>query len=253
MKKNRFLKIYLLVIVLCYTFFFNADSLLYGNITVTATSIGSTSSYEDREVTLIRWDYSESQNIMEVELSIQNYAYDGINDYDFTCVIRPSSNVTITQIISNDNYIVLQISNIPSDFLEISLRMSIENAEDTLKLYTTSENVTSVNYIEAKTLVEYQIDSLYRNIEDYTAEILAIEEFIEDAEFTIENIKQSILSDEATKQYKSYDEVKEINEQISEKNKLISDKETLIANYKIQQVELNAKIENILTQIEELE
>lgn len=252
MKKNNILRIYLAVIVVCYAFFFNADMLLYGSVTATASSTGTVMTYESRNITINRWEYSPTQNLMEIELSVENLAYDGINDYDFTCVIRPTTEATITQIISEDNYIVLQISDIPEDFIEVSLRLSVETSNETLKMYTTIDEIDIVDNLEVKTLLEYQIDALYRSITDYESQIDELYAQIESEENTITNIESSILTDEESKQYKTDDEVETINDNIEEKYKLITEKEALISSYKLQIIELNTKIDNIVIQISNL-
>lgn len=252
-KHNLAIAIFLVFTLSVYAFFFTANNWLYESINVKATTIGSSQTFENRTVTIGKWEYSEVQNLMEIELAIDNLAYDGIDEYDFSVAINPSTkNAEIVEIISKDNYIVIQIENVPENFTEISLRMSFDGASDTLKLYTNKEEVTYVDELLVKTYAEYQIDGIYRNIESYENQITSYQDLIEDEETTITNIQKSILTDEESKAYKTEEEIAEINSSISSKYSTIETKQKLIISYNYEIEQLEEKIENAQNQIKDL-
>ncbi len=252
LKKNFFLYSFLTLVIVGYSFFFVGGNFMFDNVRVEASTIGKVFEHEKRNITLLRWDYSKEQQLMEVELSVQNLAYDGINDYEFTCELRPSSDVSIKQIISEDSFIVLQIENIPSDFTEISLRFIVPGTNTWLRLYSNKEAINYVDTLTAKSLVEYEIDSLLRTIENHEKDISELDNLIKDKETEIENITASILSDEERKKYMTADEIEDINKTIDDRKELISSSQALIQNYQLQINEIRAKIDNINKQIEDL-
>ncbi len=253
-KKNNFIWIYLSIVLLIYILFFVSGNLFFSNIRTSATELNSTLNYQSRNITLLRWDYSEEQHLMEVELEVQNLAYDGINDYEFSCLFRPETKVNITQIISEDDYIILQIEDVPINFNESSLRLTLPDSNaDSLKFYTNSIAVNRVSNLYQKSLTEYMTDRLYRDISMYEENIAALDERSEESKKTIENILLSIQSDEENKKYKTAAEIEEIETLISAKEEDIKSEENLIKSYEKEKTELLSKIDNAYKEITDLE
>ena len=161
-KRNRniFFSIVLFLFIGGYTVFFTSRFWLRipvqsGN----ATKIGTTVDWNDREVKLIRWEYSKQQNEMEVELDITNKRYDGINRYKFSAVDLNGNPLYVDKIIEEDDWIVLQIKDLPSRWSDISLRMDMpkEREDTTLKLYSSLQDVKKVGKIEKRSRTEYKV------------------------------------------------------------------------------------------------
>ncbi len=253
MKKNTFLKIYLAIIVLGYAFFFSSSSLFFSGITVEATKINSTLEYKNRFITLLRWEYSESQDLMEVELEIENLAYDGIDDYNFTALFKPStSDIVIDKVINEENYVVIQIKNIPKNFVDLSLRMAIEDSEENIRLYTNKEEISRVDSLESLTLNEYRINMLEREIAEFENQIIDFENKIDEEIQTILNIQKSIEHDIESKKYSTADEIETINNNIRTKEENIKSRHDTIANLERKIKETESKIANSMLNIEEL-
>ena len=101
------------------------------------TKIGVTNSWEDREVTINRWQYSETQQLMEIDLDVANKSYDGINKYKFSAMDLKGNKLKCDVMIEEDDWIILRISGIPKRWSDVSLRMEMpDGTGDRLKLYT---------------------------------------------------------------------------------------------------------------------
>lgn len=77
------------------------------------TNIGEENKWEDRYITINRWQYSENQHLMEVDLTVENKSYDGINKYKYSAVDLMGNVLKCEAKIEEDNWIVLRISDIP--------------------------------------------------------------------------------------------------------------------------------------------
>ena len=225
--KNLIILIYISTMISGYVFFFFISSFFTSGVKIQATAINTQIEYEKRNITLLRWEYSAEQELMEVELSIENLSFDTIDDYDFDVAVRPSAKTTIKKIIADRDYVVLQIADIKNNFTEVSLRMSIPGKEK-LKLYTNKNEVVRVDNLVVKGKTEYQIALLERNIESNNNQILEIDNIIKEYTGTIEYLKSSIIADEESKKYKTADEIEDINNLISNKNAEIENLENKI-------------------------
>ena len=71
------------------------------------TNIGEENKWEDRYITINRWQYSENQHLMEVDLTVDNKSYDGINKYKYSAVDLMGNVLKCEAKIEEDNWIVL--------------------------------------------------------------------------------------------------------------------------------------------------
>lgn len=177
--RNGFYVSLLVLIIGGYLFFWNSKSLFQKNeITVTPTELGTEISYKDREIKLIRWDYSETQNLCEIELDIMNTAFDGQKEYAFKAYYRQDGKeeeLKVKEIIHDATSAVVHLMDVPQDYAEICLHLIISDQNDTtpLKLYATRDSVCSVDDIKELTREEYQRERILLQINEYE---LTIEE-----------------------------------------------------------------------------
>lgn len=151
LKKNKDAVRFLIIIFFFvggYTFFFSSMYWMPSSADASyLTKLGEVSQWNDREVTINRWEYSEKQCAMEVELSVGNKSYDGKNRYQFSAQDLRGRVLDCETRVEEDDWIIIRIKNIPSKWSDISLRMEIKGDDkDRLKLYT---NIVDVDKVEA--------------------------------------------------------------------------------------------------------
>lgn len=83
--------------------------------------------WNDRKITLIRWDYAPAQELMEVEIGVVNTTFDGGDAYDWTARLPSGKELEVMPVLEESDWVVLQIKNVPDKFAEISLRMEMPN------------------------------------------------------------------------------------------------------------------------------
>lgn len=223
-KRNRniFFSIVLFLFIGGYAVFFTSRFWLRipvqsGN----ATKIGTVVDWNDREVKLIRWEYSEQQKEMEVELDITNKRYDGINRYKFSAVDLNGNPLYVDKIIEEDDWVVLQIKDLPSRWSDISLRIDMpkESEDTTLKLYSSLQDVKKVRKIVKRSRTDYQLLRCDSQIADYNKKIQKAEQ--KQGKLNQENLRiDDKIAELKEKEVYQTDEEKENTEQ------LISDAES---------------------------
>ena len=199
---NRLLIGVFVVFIFSYFIFFTSLQWMptaYKDINV--TKLGSVIEGNDRKITLLEWDYSERENKMEIVMDMQNMSVDGINDYEFIAVERNKGNLNTKIVFEDTTMFVVEITEIPRKFAEISLRMESKNKDEEfipIKLYTSKKDVSKVDSIPKKSSKEYSqaaCDSRIKIAKDeISSELVKIKEnktIITNAEAQIEKIKQS--------------------------------------------------------------
>lgn len=186
--KNFIIRAFIIFLFLGYGFFFT--STLWGdNEAVKATPYADVIIKHDRNLTLDTWKYSKDQNLMEVQLSIQNNALDGYDQYTFKAIDKEHGFLTVDPILEAPDLIVLQF-HVPSSWQSLSLQLYFPDevaSGDFQSFYMNRESVESVS--EIKTLSEngYRIEKCKRDI-TYT------EKAIQEAQKKIEDNNNRILT-----------------------------------------------------------
>ena len=91
-----------------YAFFFSSMYWMPASVDASyLTKVGIENTWNNRHITITRWDYSEEQGVMEVELSVENKSYDGKNTYDFSAVDLRGRKLTIDTQVTDTDWIVL--------------------------------------------------------------------------------------------------------------------------------------------------
>ena len=177
-RKGNFALFGLLTILIAgYMFFFSSTVWMPTNLSAQLqTPLNENVQWGDRTLQLIRWDYCEAEQIMEVEINIENNSYDGKNHYRYSAVDRSNEQLTVDTIIEDSNWIILRINNVKEEFGEVSLRLDMpENTDNTLKLYTNVNAVNRVAELKKRDRRGYQRLSLKRKAEAYEKEIQSLE------------------------------------------------------------------------------
>lgn len=225
----------------------------YKNIDI--TPIGSVVSQNNREVTLISWSYCRDERKMEVLLGISNTAYDGNDTYEWSAEDKDAGSLKVTPIIEERNFVVLQLTDLPSRITVISLRMDQSKIQDfeTIRLYAApDQNMKSVADIKVKSKEEYQIQQIQSEIELANETISDLEEEIRKNKSTIRNLNTAINDAESDLQYQTSSEMESTNQKISTLRSQKKNANEAIDTAKNKIQELNEKIENLNKEIDSI-
>ena len=225
----------------------------YKNIDI--TPIGSVVSQNNREVTLISWSYCRDERKMEVLLGISNTAYDGNDTYEWSAEDKDAGSLKVTPIIEERNFVVLQLTDLPSRITVISLRMDQSKIQDfeTIRLYAASDrNMKSFADIKVKSKEEYQIQQIQSEIELANLSISDLEEEIRKNKSTIRNLNTAINDAESDLQYQTSSEMESTNQKISTLRSQKKNANEAIDTAKKKIQELNEKIENLNKEIDSI-
>lgn len=225
----------------------------YKNIDI--TPIGSVVSQNNREVTLISWSYCRDERKMEVLLGISNTAYDGNDTYEWSAEDKDAGSLKVTPIIEERNFVVLQLTDLPSRITVISLRMDQSKIQDfeTIRLYAAPDrNMKSVTDIKVKSKEEYQTQQIQSEIELANETISDLEEEIRKNKSTIRNLNTAIKDAESDLQYQTSSEMESTNQKISTLRSQKKNANEAIDTAKKKIQELNEKIENLNKEIDSI-
>ena len=140
-----------------YLFFFTSMYWMPDNGTAKRlTKLHEVIEWNQRDLSLLRWEYSEEQQLMEVELEIINKEFDPDNEYEFSAIESSGQRMKVEVVLKEPDWIILQIKDIPKRFREISLHMEMEHDENkgVVRLYTNRNDVKRVSDIHEKTRKE---------------------------------------------------------------------------------------------------
>lgn len=249
---NTVLTLYIILIIAGYGIFLTSKLWLWDSSElVNPSKLNNTWSWEDREVTLLEWDYAKDQKMMEVQINVKNLSVDGINQYTFSALDRDKGYFPTEVVINENGFIVVRITGIDEKWSQISLRMNLDGKEDVtpLKMYTNKEAVAMVDNIEDLTFDGYMIEKLNNIIALYNEEISSLNIMIEEQQNVITNCNANIAALEAEKEYQTDQEQSETLQLISKIQGEIQTAENNIGNYQAEIEEYQKRIENAKLQI----
>lgn len=244
----------IIVIVSGYLFFFSSKWWMpVGSDVSFYTKPGEIQDWNDREITLIRWDYCENDRSMEIELDIKNNSFDGINKYVASATDINEGFIDIAKVVEEPDWIIIKLSDVPKRWSEISLRLGMtEDDDEPCKIYT---NIVKVNHVEKlgkSDITGYRIQRFEIEIEHYEKEISENILEIEKKKKLNESITQEIQRLEADKKYETEQQIISTNEIISNARMQINANNGAIQEFEQKNMELTRRIEKIQEQIEEL-
>lgn len=162
---------------------------------------GEDITWQDRTFTIFRWEYEKEGGVMEVELDVENNAFDGQDLYEFEAADRMGDELTVVPVIEEPDWIVLRIEGVDESFSEMSLRVRVAGAQsqDPLRLYTNANDVDTVSVLDKKSRAGYKKERIVREIEKYKEQIQEKEKKIESLTGRTNQMEEEInrLSQEA--------------------------------------------------------
>lgn len=255
-RNKRYFQRIMIALIAFYSIFFTSNIWLrsdYSNIDI--TPIGNVVTGNNREVTLISWNYCSDDKKMEILLGISNTSYDGNDTYAWTAEDRATGSLTVNPIIQTRNFVVLQLVNLPSRISVISLRMDNPDIKEfeTLRIYgDPKRNITSVSSIQEKTENEYHVQQLQSEINIVTQNIENLQEEINTNQEKIQNLNYAIKEAENDLQYQTTSEIESTNQKISSLRSQKKGLADIIDNNKSKIQELQQKIENLNQEIKNI-
>ena len=255
-RNKRYFQRIMIALIAFYSIFFTSNIWLrsdYSNIDI--TPIGNVVTGNNREVTLISWNYCSDDKKMEILLGISNTSYDGNDTYTWTAEDRATGSLTVNPIIQTRNFVVLQLVNLPSRISVISLRMDNPDIKEfeTLRIYgDPKRNITSVSSIQEKTENEYHVQQLQSEINIVTQNIENLQEEINTNQEKIQNLNYAIKEAENDLQYQTTSEIESTNQKISSLRSQKKGLADIIDNNKSKIQELQQKIENLNQEIKDI-
>lgn len=255
-RNKRYFQRIMIALIAFYSIFFTSNIWLrsdYSNIDI--TPIGNVVTGNNREVTLISWNYCSDDKKMEILLGISNTSYDGNDTYAWTAEDRATGSLTVNPIIQTRNFVVLQLVNLPSRISVISLRMDNPDIKEfeTLRIYgDPKRNITSVSSIQEKTENEYHVQQLQSEINIVTQNIENLLEEINTNQEKIQNLNYAIKEAENDLQYQTTSEIESTNQKISSLRSQKKGLADIIDNNKSKIQELQQKIENLNQEIKDI-
>lgn len=253
--KNSVLIIFLVIFVGGYAAFFTSP--LYMPTDTSEYRVTELNTFNEldseHKFSIARWQYSEEQHRMEVELDIENTAYDGMTDYRVQVRTDPSSRPTVNKIINESTLLILQIDNVQDNFKIISLQIALpDDNENILRLYTNPEAVERVDTLDILTRTEYQINRLERNITTYNEEIDDLKNEIATKQNKIANIEAQNQELNESRQFRTETEIRDIDNQIQTNKTLIETEKKAIEELNAQILENENRIKLTQEQITKL-
>lgn len=214
-----FMKVFLTVFVVGYVFFLSSSLWFPTQDLISASGIGKTYTWEDRSFTLLSWEYSESQKMMEIWIDVNNASKDLTSGYTASALERKKGTQDTEFVINSEDFIVIRINNIDKHWAEISLRISIleeDDSTDYLKLYTNKKEISRTENIPDKTVNEYYLEKIQGNIQILESEIKKIENTISENSGQIEAYQARITGLEGEKEYQTEAEIAETDALITQ-------------------------------------
>lgn len=250
-KKDRYLRILMLVIVMGYIFFLTSKYWLPPDeATIPPTEPGTSVEGNDRSITLVSWIYDEEKREMEVMLDITNMSIDGINRYSYRATELNKGRLPVTTVIEADDFAVIRLGQIPRRFEEISLRIGIRNEDETkvdgeftdIRIYGSKESVKKADITDGLTERDYRISACQERIAVYEKNISELEKQIAGENVTISEAEKTIKRLEENTQHQTESEIASTNSVITEISGKIDTAKNNIKEYEKQIEELKEKI-----------
>lgn len=238
-----------------YLFFFTSNIWMPSTMGASAwTNIGETGTWNGREITLVRWDYCEKSNTMEVELDIRNTVYDGINSYDFSVIDGKGNRPDTEIIIEEPDWVIVQIKNVFKNWSELQLRMDMENnsSGEYYKAFTNVNDVNRVATIEKKDWLGYQIGRFESQITAHKEEIKQDKKAIHKLEKEKQEIKKEIARLQEGKKYETTSQQEDTDKVIADAEGKYSNAEKSILIYQEDISELEEEISLLQKEMEEV-
>lgn len=231
----RTTRIFLLVLIIGYLFFFTSNMTIPDKITSKeeTTKINEVNEYMDgRSCQLLSATYDREQETMEVIVHLTNNTYDGIDSYYIAEKLNNGStkNLVTREVLDDPLMTVIRISNLKPHYREMQLMLapkltSIDKVKDSQTAFITLNkyNVTQGTIDLNKTKQDYLAERLQTVLDSYQKEFNDLTRKDNDLEQQIENAKKQNEDLEKNKLYMSSKEIDNANNQIADNEQTIND------------------------------
>ena len=134
---NRRMLIGLFIIIIGYIFFFNSKFIFNEQEKLKNTPVNTQLELEDRIITLAKWDYAPSENMMEIEFDIVNKSYDGNDSYIFDVADNALHNYSYSVMLTSPTMSVIRVYDVPEDFvcMRVAVNINTGNSTGPVKYY----------------------------------------------------------------------------------------------------------------------
>lgn len=213
---------------------------------VTQLNVAISEPNTKRVLTLVRWDYSADDKIMEVQFRIENQSFDGRDEYAWSAVDRRKGSLTVESVYADKEIIVVRIKEVPSHWSTISLRMGFAeinpNEKSLFKIYGDETNVKAVEHIENRTGNDYYILDFNNTITYYEDQIKKLENEITKSKGKIKEVSENIGNKSEKLEYMTEQELEVAMSEINSLKKMIEQCYENISDYKDSIEEYNQRI-----------
>lgn len=235
-----------------YIFFFSSTMWMPSNLAASLqTPLKENVQWGERTLQIRRWDYCETEQVMEVEIDMDNKSFDGKNHYHYSAINRNNDQLKVVKMIEDSDWIVLRIENVTDNFGEISLRIDMmgEQDDNTLKLYTNVNAVKRVKDLEKRDRKGYQLLRLQRDTESYQKEISTLEKKKKSLLEKSQRMQEEINHLQSEESYQTEEMKAEQTDKINEIQSEITANQDEIQSYDLQLKEKRERIELIKKQM----
>lgn len=210
-----------------------------------------------RELTLIRWEYSETQKLMQVQMQIKNSALDGVKEYVWSAKDRYKGIYEVEAVYQDYDIIVVNLINVPKDWTVISLRMGMPendpNYHSILKILGNYSNIQKVDNIENLDKNGYYKLDAEHSIAVSEKIVLKLEKDKENLRGKIEEINRERNDQIEKMEYLTEKEKEKAKVEIGTLENTIVTYQNQISELEAEQEEQREKIEKQREKIESLE
>ncbi len=249
--KNRYLWIFVAIFLSGYVFFFSS-SYWYpgGNGKVTPSRIGVAYSKDEHAFTLLSWEYSEKQRLMELQIDVKDQSLDGNADYEISALDRKKGRMRVDEVVKKDDYIVIRLHP-EARWSEIAVHIGVPGSSDTMKFYANKKSVSKVDEIADRSEKELYLAKYQKNIAQCESQISDLEQEKEQCQDQIQKYENRKIELNASKEYQTTEEIRDTDELITKTEGQISDLKTQISSIEDAEKEMQEKIQKLQEQMKQ--
>ena len=256
--KSTIYWIILVIIVLGYAFFFTSKFLFHEEKILMYTELQTEQPLSNEvSLTLQKWIYSPNERAMMVMFSAKNESLQKL-DLNWSTAERHNNtmlNLETEIIYPFENIVVVNISDVPENFEEISLSLQLDSedvANPVVQFYTNKNLVATAEKIGTYTDIDYRIE--YLKIQKSDKEIAVKELSDENQMLLADNVvyQKAIEGMIENQKFETIAEIEETDSKIKAYQQQIDSNENIINKTRYKISDLQSEIADIETAIQKL-
>lgn len=207
-------------------------------------------------VTLRSWEYSKTNQYMEIAFDVQNN--NDSQNLIFTATARTNLEkkraLQTSIVLSNSNSLIVQIQNVPKKWDVISLQIEDNQnslTETSARFYCDKRKVALNESLAPKSNLDYQVEAVLIQISDVEEMIQNIEGQIQLEQSEIEQLNFDINVLRDNQKYQTNDEISKSNSVITSKLSEIDNHKNNILKLENQIAENNLKLQKLNQKLED--